>query len=152
MSEPRLSVPHPGYLLPADILTAPDDRPVVREEVPEWGGVMYFRGMMGDERDAWEQANHELLGNWRGLRARTVAAHNVTPEGVRIAWSEAEIDRLGKRASSVLDRLFATCQKLSGITAGDVAELEKNLPTAQNGRPGSSSVSTTESPAPSSSG
>lgn len=99
-------------------------------EVPEWGGSVRVRMMTGSERDTFETEIYELKGeevkfirdNFRArLLVRTIADEN----NDRL-FTDADIMALGKKSAKALDRLFATAQKLNGITAADREEMLKN--------------------------
>ncbi len=106
-------------------------------EVPEWGGSVRIRELTGSERDSYEasivgskrtrrgrEETSEL--NLRNIRARLVGMCLIGEDGARL-YSDAEIGVLGAKSAAVLDRLFDACQRLSGISAADVKELEAAL-------------------------
>jgi len=110
------------------ILQAPD-LPTQRVAVPEWGGEVLMRGMTGTERDAIEQSvltkDGKGVGDVTGLRARVVACCVVDEHGQRL-FQKGDVERLGAKSATVLQRLFEVAQQLSGLSPADVAELEKN--------------------------
>lgn len=101
--------------------------------VPEWGGAVKIRAMSGKERDAWETAMFQIDGkdvkmNKENIRAKLVALTVVDEANTRL-FSEADIEALGEKSSSALDRVYQASQKLSGLTPDDIKELTKNLET-----------------------
>lgn len=121
-------------LTAADILAA-DDLQAERVEVPEWGGHIYIRPMNGNERDAFEvgvvadreraKATGEEMDFMTGLRARTVALHACDEQG-DLLFTLEQVEALGQKNAAALDRVFEKCRRMSGITDGDVEELEGN--------------------------
>ena len=47
-------------------------------------------------------------------------------------FSNDDVVALGKKNASALDKVFAIAQKLNGLSAADVEELEKNSGSAQS--------------------
>lgn len=114
------------------ILQAQDlDRELV--EVPEWGGAVYVRAMTGMERDAYERRMVTVRGDRPGvnldglvnMRAWVAATCIVGEDGERL-FSEKDIRALGQKSAAALDRIYAVAMRLSGLTAEDLEELEKN--------------------------
>lgn len=94
--------------------------------VPEWGGEVIVRTMTGAERDAFEGEITAKKGvNRDNIRAKLLARVIIGEDGKRI-FDDNEIADLGDKSSSVLDRLFGIAQRLNGIGAKDVEEMEKN--------------------------
>lgn len=100
-------------------------------EVPEWGGSVLVRGMTGTERDLFETEIVLLRDGKKAelvrenIRAKLVARCIVDDEGERV-FEDADIQALGKKSASALDRIFSVAQRLSGITKEDAEELAKN--------------------------
>ena len=101
----------------------------IREvEVPEWGGVVYVRGMTGRERDRYENSLYKQKGkervlNTQNARAKLVVMCTVDQDGNRI-FDEEEVNVLSQKFQA-LDRIFAVAMELSGITENDLEELTK---------------------------
>jgi hypothetical protein len=111
--------------------------------VPEWGGAVKIKAMTGKERDAWETALFQIDGkdvkmNKENLRAKLVALTVVDEAGQRL-FTEADVEALGSKSASALDRVYQASQKLSGLTPDDIKELEKNLETDHSDSTASSS-------------
>jgi len=131
-----------GYLTKAQILEV-QDLPVEDVHVPEWGGMVRVRGLTGAERDRWELEGLRLRGQrlemnpgLDNFRARLVALCVIDEAGERL-FSDRDVPRLSEKSGAVLDRLFDVARRLSGLTAADVDDLEKNSPGGQSGDSGS---------------
>lgn len=119
-----------AYLSRDDILMASD----LQEEdvdVPEWGGTVRVRGLSGAERDRFESSVVEMHGKKvvvksENMRAKLVALCVVDESGGRV-FSDRDVEALGQKSASALQRVFEAAQRLSGLTEADVEELEKNL-------------------------
>lgn len=107
-------------------ILAVSDLEIVPVEVPEWGGTVYLKGMSGTDRDRVEmEASRIVKGAAGNFRALVVAKCLCDSKGVRM-FADADIGALGEKSGKVLDRLFDTARKLSGMTPEDVETLEKN--------------------------
>lgn len=111
--------------------------------VPEWYGDVILREMTGAERDDFEASMFVGQGKMRkqnlsNLRARMLARCIIDEDGNRL-FSDAEIDALGGKSASALDRLFAVAQRLNGLGNADVEVL------AGNSAPGQSDASISDS-------
>ncbi|MDD5533904.1 MAG: hypothetical protein PHC52_14010 [Syntrophales bacterium] len=100
-------------------------------EVPEWGGSVTIRRMTGGERDAYEADIFESKGaqlqlKRENFRAKLIARCLVDDNGERM-FSDGEIAALSKKSAAALDRLFAACQRLNGMTGAEQEKIEKNL-------------------------
>jgi hypothetical protein len=105
--------------------------------VPEWGGDIRVRGMTGSERDAFEASyftgtDKDRKMNLDNIRARLVVLCCVDEHGDRI-FENADLGWLGNKSGSALARVYEVCQRLSGLTNGDVKALEKNSESGQEG-------------------
>ena len=113
----------------ADILGIANDIQTEEVQVPEWGGAVLIRGLTGAERDAFEAT---IIGekadkkyNFINFRSRLVAMAAVDSEG-RQLFRPSDVADLGRHSAVALQRVFAVAQRLSGLSAADVEELEKN--------------------------
>lgn len=114
--------------LTKDQILSADDLSTESVSVPEWGGDVLIRCLTGSERDSFEAALDSLKKSGRPLhniRARLAAMSIVDEQGNRL-FSDAEIDALGKKSSSALNRVFEAATKLSRFSEESVKELEKN--------------------------
>ena len=123
------------YLTKEQILQA-DDLEMEVVEVPEWGGSVLVRGLTGTERDAFEGSIIILKGkrssmNMRNVRAKLVA-RSIVDEFMERLFSDADVEALGKKSASALDRVFSVAQRLSGVSDDDMEELAENFESAQS--------------------
>lgn len=121
------------------ILSAND---VVKEmvAVPEWGGEVWVRTPTGRARDEFEGAMIAATGKpdrFRNIRARLCAACICDERGV-LLFDGWDVEALGDKSAAALDRVFAVAQRLAGLSAGDMEELEGNSESAPAGASGSS--------------
>jgi hypothetical protein len=117
------------------------DLPTEAVEVPEWGGSIYVRGLSGTERDAFEASviaprldKNGSSGSMdmRNIRAKLAALCIVDENGERL-FTDKDVEALGRKSASALDRVFSAAQRLSGLSPKDVEELAKNSGRGQNG-------------------
>jgi len=104
-------------------------------EVPEWGGAVLVKGLSGAERDALEAAIVEVRGRKQRLHlentmARLVSMSVVDENGKRL-FTNGDIEALGKKSSSALQRVCQVAQRLSGLTQDDLEEMSKNSESGQ---------------------
>ena len=114
-----------------DILNA-DDLPSEVVDVPEWGGQVKVRTMSGSARDAFEASLIESQGKKKSkddlmsnIRARFASLVLVDDDGKRL-FTAKDINSLGKKSASALDRVLTVGQRLNGLSSEDVEELAKN--------------------------
>lgn len=119
------------YLTKEQILNA-DDIAYADVDVPEWGGVVRVRTLMGHERDEFEGAVVDERGEkisvakrMENMRARLVALTVVDAEGQRV-FSEQEAAALGKKSAAALERVFTVAARLARLLQSDIDELVKN--------------------------
>lgn len=106
-----------------------------RVKVPEWGGEVLVRGLSGAERDSLEAAIVEVRGRKQKLHlentmARLVSMSVVDENGERL-FSTGDIQALGKKSSSALQRVCEVAQRLSGLTQEDLEDMSKNSESGQ---------------------
>lgn len=108
------------------------------EEVacPEWGGSVRVKALTAAERDDYEASlltgkgkNREL--NLRNARAKLVARTVVDDTGKRL-FSDGDAEALGDKSAAVMQRLFETAQRLSGLSDDDVEELTEGFASGQS--------------------
>ena len=92
-------------------------------------GVVKVRSLTAGERDSWEQyvynsrKPNEAVKN---LRASLVVRAIVDDVGARIYGDTAEdMEEVSSLPAKVVDRIYRAAQKLSGLGADDIDELEK---------------------------
>jgi len=125
-------------ILSKEAILSADDLEKELVEVPEWGGAVYVRALTGAERDAFEQSMVEMRTVRQGrrqetvremrlqnIRARLCALTICDEEGNRL-FTDADVQALGRKSASALNRVFQVAQRLSGLTDEDVEELAGN--------------------------
>lgn len=126
-----------AYLSKAEILAA-DDLPMESVEVPEWGGLVLVRGMSGLERDGISQGLRQADGKMDLEKFRTsVCACSMVDEQGKRLFSDAEVEALGAKSTTALDRVYEVASRLSGLGAETNEDLEKNSGKTRSGRSGS---------------
>jgi hypothetical protein len=99
--------------------------------VPEWGGDVRVRGLMGWERDDYESSCFPVddkgrrRENFANMRARLVVLCVVDDEG-RPLFQRSDVGDLATKSAAALDRLYTVASRLSGLSAKDMEDLEKN--------------------------
>ena len=111
-------------LLTKEAVLGAKDIEIKIADVPEWGGKVKLVGLTAAARDAFTVAISEGKGRDKdfsmvNVRAKFVSLHMVEPKMTP--------KELGLKSSSVLERLYDTCAKLSGMSEEHKKELEKNL-------------------------
>jgi hypothetical protein len=107
-------------------------------EVPEWSRSVTLRGFSSRERDEFEADNltraqaksgngvsarrGQLNADLTNFRARLVA-RSIVEDGERTCANARGEKILGDQPAAVLDRLFAVCQRLHGMSNEDVEKL-----------------------------
>jgi hypothetical protein len=114
------------------------DTKIEKVDCPEWAemGDIYVRSMTGSSRDNYEMATYHASQvdekvRVYNMRAEMVVATACDEDG-NLLFDKADIVWLGQKSGAVLDRLFDAAQKLAGIGAKDLEEMEKSLETDQN--------------------
>lgn len=110
-----------------DTILAAPDLPREAVDVPEWSCRVWVRPLMLAERDqylayyqratAQEQPVH--------LSGMLVSLAMVDEQGARV-FSETDLAAIGQKAATVVDRLAARIQELSGLRGTARADAEKN--------------------------
>ena len=117
-------------LAAADILDK-DDSHYEDVEVPEWGGTVRVRSLTADERDAFDESITKLVGNgkyqtreivMKGIRAKLVARSLINDKGERL-FTDAQVEALGRKNATVLDRLFSIAQRVSALSKEEVDKM-----------------------------
>ncbi len=128
-----------------------DDIKREKVPVPEWAptnwtpeqiakdAFYWVTGLSGDERDAYEQSCVEIKKRggkvtMKSMRARLVVRGTIRGENDSARmFSDADLSWIGKKSAKPLDRLYEVITRLSGVTAEDMEELEKNLESIPSG-------------------
>jgi hypothetical protein len=110
-------------MLTRDEILAASDLAVEELTVKAWGGKVRIRAMNGEDREAFEIADHKA--NRKHHAARVVAYCVVDDAGNRI-FSDADIDALAKKNGDALLDIVVRAKRLNGMMPGEVAEEVKN--------------------------
>lgn len=91
---------------------------------------IFVRGLTGRERDSFENACFVQRGKQRvmtteNIRAKLLVRSICDDKGARM-FTDAEEGELGALPAQVLDTLFTVAQKLSGLGASDMEELQSD--------------------------
>ena len=81
--------------------------------------------MTGTERDAFEETIFKGGGSNIGTRARLAALTIIDEKGQRL-FTDEDVQVLGEKSASALDRVYTVAIRLNGFTDQDVKDLEKN--------------------------
>lgn len=109
-------------LLNRDQILTADDMRKEEVQVPEWGGSVFVRNMLGFERDAFEAAQIGKKEPLKNFRARTVAA-TVCDEQGTLLFTKDDVEALGKKSSTALNRVFEVAARLAAVDQKSVEEL-----------------------------
>lgn len=109
-------------MLTRDQILAAEDLPTTKVDVPEWGGVVNVRTMTGAQRDELEIAAQRDKQN---IRAR-VAFLTMIDENGEPLFTRKDIDALGKKSATALDRVYEAAMSHNKVSDKDIAELEGN--------------------------
>ena len=120
-------------LLSRDDVLAARDIKTKLVAVPEWGGDVYVKGMTGTDLDAFETTiivdhggGKKQTVTTENIRAKLAAFSIVDEDGV-LMFSVEDIDALGKKSSSALQRIMDVAKELSGIGDDEIEDLAEGL-------------------------
>jgi hypothetical protein len=117
-------------MLSADDILKPDELPVEKVTVPEWGGDVYVATLRADDRDAMEERLGEMksASGLAGFRAQVVATCLCKENGERLFVYELAqaAEALGKKSAKVVDRIYTVASRINGISKEDEDDLTKN--------------------------
>jgi hypothetical protein len=105
--------------------------------VEQWQGSVLVRGLMGFERDEYEQSLVDLSGgkarvNMRNARARLVVMTVVDEQGNRV-FSDTDIAMLTTKNASALETIWDVAAALSGLGDGDAKAMGNDSESGQKG-------------------
>jgi hypothetical protein len=114
-------------------------RPLKFEDVTIEGvGTIRIRELKATERDAFEQmvtrtsAKGQQTVVTENLRVRLIQLAAIDENGAQL-FTQADIPQLGQLSAAVIGQWFDVASRLSGLSAKDVEELEKNSESALAG-------------------
>lgn len=104
-----------------------EDIKTVEVLVPEWGGSVTIKMMSGKERDEFESSITKggavTVAN---IRAKLAAKTIIDPATKQLMFTEGDIEALGAKSASALDKIATASARLSKMSAEDLEELTKN--------------------------
>ena len=114
-------------LLTRDQILNAEDLKTEDIEVPEWGGTVRISVMAGRARDRYEAMLYESRDNnqFDNLRSKFLSQSIVNEDG-NLMFTAGDIEALGKKSSSALDRVFQAASKLNGTSEDEMEEIAKN--------------------------
>jgi hypothetical protein len=120
-----------------DAILAVQDIPQRELFIPEWDTWVLVRGLSGKERDEYETSIMVGKGksrdvNMQNLRAKLIVRSVVDAAGKPL-FSAQDVEELGAKSASALEKIFDVARELSGLTEQDTEELLKN---SESGQPG----------------
>ena len=101
-------------------------------EVPEWGGWVKVGTMTGSQRDLFEK--NMFIENEDGSQERNMHNFRATlccmtirnEQGKQMFKDKVDIENLGEKSGSALQRVFMVALRLNGMSKQDVDDLTKN--------------------------
>ena len=117
----------PPVLLGRDAILAAEDLRYETVAVPEWGGAVSVKTLSAAERDMFDEECYDarVAGTAVDVRSRLVRFSVVDADGAQL-FSADDLDKLGRKSSIAMNRIFTAAQRLSGIGAPDIEVLEGN--------------------------
>jgi hypothetical protein len=124
-------------LLSKDEILGMDDIPTEEVVVPEWKGrTVLVCGMTAAGKNAYEASLVEVKGNTRKIRMENATAkllvRTIVNRQRQPLFTETDIERLGTKSASALERLAQVALRLSSMRVQDVEALVKNSDAAQS--------------------
>lgn len=103
------------------------DKRVTKVHVPEWGIDVYLMPMSVGDRDAWENEwlERQNKGGVSNFRSKFLVKC-LCDESGRKLFTDADVEKLAAKSSSVVCRLFELARKENALTQDQVDELAKN--------------------------
>lgn len=126
------------FISSAEDILSIDDANTRDVYVKEWDAWVTVKSLTGAERDEFEESIVDVQGErrrviMRNIRAKLVARTVIDQEGNRL-FTNADVEKLGNKNASALDKLFSVAQELSGLSNDDVEQMAQNLGPDQNGQ------------------
>ena len=126
------------FLLDRNSILGADDLQHEDVEVPEWGGSVRVRGLMGSERDEFEASIVVQDGDGKThveskqMRARLVSLTVIDERGARL-FSKSDVEALGQKSAAALEKVFDVAMKLAGMSKDEVEKISKDFVETPNG-------------------
>lgn len=120
-----------GYLSRNDVLQA-EDFETMPVEVPEWGGTILVRELSADEVEDIGFGQMDSKGNRdlrkaKGLRVKIISWAAIAEDGTQL-FNRGDVEKLAKKSSRAVGRVFDAIQKLSGIAIEEERPLTVECP------------------------
>lgn len=118
-------------MLTRDQILTVNDRKTETVSVPEWGGDVLVAVMSGEQRDIYESLITEVDASGKArhkldnLRAKLVSCSLVDEDG-NLMFSPADVQQLGKKSASALQRVYEVATRINRTTEDQVEEAAKN--------------------------
>lgn len=99
--------------------------------VPEWGGEVIVRGMSGVDRDKYESTLYKIKGqnvsiSLENIRALIVCLSVIDEQGNKL-FNLKEVEELGKKSASALEKVANVASRLSGLTQESKEQLKAGI-------------------------
>lgn len=123
-------------LLSREQILNANDRTYEVVQCPEWGGDVRIQSLTGLEYDRFQKEIASGRGKNRDvrfdhLRTRLIVKCAVDEDGA-LMFEEADIRRLSSKNSKPIDRLFAACQKIVGMSDDDAEKMVEDFDIPQS--------------------
>jgi len=123
-------------ILTRDQILEAQDLTTEKVEISEWDGEVNVKSLTGKERDQFEESIFQQKGkkmerNFKNLRAKLVALTVIDDNGDLI-FAQKDIEALGAKNASALDKVFSVAQRLSGLTKEDIDDMTSTLEDGQS--------------------
>ena len=122
-------------MLTKEAILAADDLPFEIVDVPEWGDAVRIRGLNCADRDEYltriTAAKKGDQWDIRGLKVRLAQMTVMNGDG-GLMFSAAEVEALGRKSATAIDRIYDVAMRLSGLTA-DEAETAEVMGKSESG-------------------
>lgn len=99
--------------------------------IPEWDMEFTVKSLNGKERDKYETSvfqvskNGQMVFNRDNLRAKLIALTVIDEDG-DLVFEQSDVEALGNKNASALDKLYEVAERLSGLNKTAVVNAEKN--------------------------
>lgn len=132
-------------MLSRDEILAARDHTIEEVNVPEWGGIVYVRGVSGVQRDKFELLSHQarqagkkmgIEADPRGLLVKLVIA-SICDENGELVFTEQDAEALNEKSALALQRVYSVALRLSSFSEQDIKALAGNLASDRSENSGS---------------
>lgn len=111
-------------------ILACQDVEFVETEVPEWGNItIRIHALNAEGREFWE--NFSDSDEWKTMGYATMTVLTCTDIEDNPLFTMEDREKLNKKSSKVLRKIFAIANKLSVLTKEDLEEIQRNFTKSQ---------------------